>query len=53
MSCDNSKLGIVNKNMYAKYDPMLSILSQDIGGGGGGGVEPILGIHQGPLTLLK
>ena len=37
MSCDNSKLGIVNKNMYAKYDPMLSILSQDIGGGGGGG----------------
>ena len=21
MSCDNPKLGIVNNNMYAKYDP--------------------------------
>ena len=29
MSCDNPKLGIVNNNMYAKYDPNPSILSQD------------------------
>ena len=30
MLCDNPKLGIVNNNMYAKYDPNPSILSQDI-----------------------
>ena len=47
MSCDNPKLGIVNNNMYAKYDPNPSILSQDIV------QKPILGINQGPLTLLK
>ena len=47
MSCDNPKLGIVNNNMYAKYDPNPSILSQDIE------QKPILGINQGPLTLLK
>ena len=38
MSCDNPKLGIVNNNMYAKYDPNPSILSQDIE------QKPILGI---------
>ena len=38
MSCDNPKLGIVN-NMYAKYDPNPSILSQDIQR------KPILGIN--------
>ena len=32
MSCDNPKLGIVNNNMYAKYDPNLSILSQLLSG---------------------
>ena len=34
-------------SMYAKYDPNSLILSQ--------GIErkPILGINQGPLTLLK
>ena len=47
MSCDNPKLGIVNNNMYAKYDPIQSILSQDIE------QKPILGINQRPLTLLK
>ena len=47
MLCDNPKLGIVNNNMYAKYDPNPSILSQDIE------QKPILGIKQGPLTLLK
>ena len=41
MSCDNPKLGIVNNNMYAKYDPNPSILSQDIE------QKPILGINQG------
>ena len=46
MSCDNTKLGIVN-NMYAKYDPNPSILSQD------NELKPILGINKGPLTLLK
>ena len=43
----NPKLGIVNNNMYAKYDPNPSILSQDIER------KHILGINQGPLTLLK
>ena len=43
MSCENPKLGIVNNNMYAKYDPNPSILSQDIER------KPILGINQGPL----
>ena len=33
--------------MYAKYDPNPSVLSQDIEW------KPILGINQGPLTLLK
>ena len=33
--------------MYAKYDPNPSILSQDTER------KPILGINQGPLTLLK
>ena len=47
MSCDNPKLGIVNNNMYAKYDPNPSILSQDIER------NPTLGINQVPLTLLK
>ena len=47
MSRDNPKPGIVNNNMYAKYDPNPSILSQDIER------KPILGINQGPLTLLK
>ena len=47
MSCDNTKLDIVNNTMYAKYDPNPSILSQDIER------KPIWGIHQGPLTLLK
>ena len=42
MSCDNPKLSIVNYNMYAKYDPNPSILSQDIER------KPILGINQGP-----
>ena len=42
MSCDNPKLGIVNNNMYAKYDPNPSILSQDIER------KPILGINQVP-----
>ena len=45
MSCDNPKLGIVNNNVYAKYDPNPSILTQDIER------KPILGINQGPLTL--
>ena len=47
MSCDNTKLGIVNNNMYAKYDHNPSILSQDIER------KTILGINQEPLTLLK
>ena len=44
---DNPKLGIVDNNMYAKYDPNPSILSHDIAR------KQILGINQGPLTLLK
>ena len=47
MSYDNTKLGTVNNNMYAKYDPKPPILSQDIER------KPILGMNQGPLTLLK
>ena len=47
MLCDNPKLGIVNNNMYANYDPNPSIFPQDIE------QKPILGINQGPLTLLK
>ena len=47
MSYDNTKLGIVHKNMYAKYDSNSSIISQDIE------TQPILGINQGLLTLLK
>ena len=42
-----NQLGFVNKNIYSKFDPNPSILSQDIGR------KPILGINQGPLALLK
>ena len=47
MSCDNPKLGIVNNNIYAKYDPNPSILSQDIER------KPILGINQGPPAEMN
>ena len=47
MSCDNPKLGIVNNNMYAKYDPNTSILSQDIER------KPILGIGLVCIEVLR
>ena len=40
MSYDNTKLGIATNNMYAKYDPNPSVLSEDIK------QKPTLGINQ-------